>query len=124
MINALTRRAIALAALLLAAACTGASPPPPPSPAASSSVDAAACGAAGGVVRPVCRMQRPMCVIPNADAGKACTDDSQCGGGCVYDGAPMGADGTTTGVCRKDNDPCGCIEHVKSGKKAGGICVD
>jgi hypothetical protein len=119
----MTRRLVALAAVLMLSACMGGKPPPAPSPAVNSG-DPAACGAAGGTIRPVCRLQRPMCVIPYADAGKACTSNSQCAGGCIYDGAPIAANGATTGQCRQNNDPCGCVEHVDGGKKVGGLCVD
>jgi hypothetical protein len=120
----MTLRALAcFAAALMLAACTANAPPPKASPAINSG-DPVACGAAGGTIRPVCRLQRPMCVIPYADAGKACTDDSQCQGGCLYEGAAVAANGTTTGLCRKDNDPCGCIEHLKDGKRVSGVCVD
>lgn len=118
-------RPIALATLLLLCACA---PSPPTAPASETATvagaDAAACATRSGVLRPVCRMQRPMCVRPYRDGGRICSDDDQCAGGCLYDGAAVAADGTTTGLCRKDDDPCGCVEHVVGGKRANGICVD
>lgn len=117
------------ASSLLLAACAVDAPPSKPAAVAGAAASAPgtaanACTATGGVVRPVCRMQRPMCVVPYADAGKACTDDAQCAGGCLYEGAAVTADGRTTGNCRKDNDPCGCVEHLKDGQRVNGICVD
>ncbi len=133
------RRAL-LAALLALAACaappaagpttpTRARPAPPggphpvqPSPVASA--DPAACAAKGGTVRPVCRLQRPMCVIPFADAGRACTDGDQCQGDCRTEGPKPDATGPVTGRCQADTDPCGCWSNVEDGQLVGGLCVD
>ena len=75
--------------VLIAAACAPASPlqplPAPPvtaQPIANPS-DAASCKTAGGSWRPICRMQTPACVFTYADAGKACTDSTQCQGGAT-----------------------------------------
>lgn len=112
-----------VASLALLAACAPAAPPAPPA-AGQASLDPAQCSAAGGTVKPVCRLQRPQCVISYPDAGKACTDGSQCGSGkCVTDrdaapGAPA------QGVCKADNDPCGCVTPVVNGKVGAGLCVD
>ncbi len=86
-------------------------------------VDAEACAAQGGEVKPVCRLQRPMCVIANPDAGKACSDPSDCGGGrCFAAGdAPAGA---ATGTCAPSNDPCGCYTAIENGVAQPTICVD
>jgi hypothetical protein len=67
---------------------------------------------------------RPMCVIPYADAGKACTDGDQCQGDCRYgDGKPP-ANGTVTGQCQRSNDPCGCFSTVEGGRITAALCVD
>jgi hypothetical protein len=85
--------------------------------------DPAACAAAGGELQPVCRMQRPMCLISFADAGKACTDGSQCGSGrCYVQGADAAA--PTSGQCTATNDPCGCYQRIEDGKVQPTICVD
>ncbi len=42
----------------------------------------AACTQQGGVMRKVCLSQSLACVTPYPDAGKVCTDNSQCKGGC------------------------------------------
>ena len=78
---------------------------------------AAACKARGGDIRPVCRRHVPTCVVRYADAGKACTDKSDCQGRCL-----VGSEGT--GQCEVDDDPCGCKIEMKGGKQAGGRCVD
>lgn len=104
-----------LAALVTLVACA---PVPTPKPAPAPAIDAAACAARGGTVTPVCRMQRPMCVLRYSDAGKACTDSDQCQGRCV------GEDETATvGVCEADSDPCGCTTEIIGGKGQT-RCVD
>lgn len=93
--------------------------------AAPVSADATACAAKGGAIRPVCRRQIPRCVTPFADAGKSCTDNSQCRGKCLVDGERAGEpQGSVTGRCQSDDDPCGCKIEVVNGKQAGGRCVD
>lgn len=93
--------------------------------AADDTTDAAACKARGGVIRPVCRRQVPRCVVRYADAGKACTDKSQCQGRCLVESALAQVPGAPAqGRCEEDDDPCGCRIEVKNGKVAGGVCVD
>jgi len=90
-----------------------------------SAPDPVECKARGGKIRPVCRMQVPACVVRFADAGKRCTDKSQCQGLCLLDGdhpADLGA--PAHGRCQEEDDPCGCKIEVKNGKVAGGRCVD
>lgn len=114
--------AVALAGLALMTACAPtepAAPLPEPTP----SADAAQCAIKGGTVKPVCRRQIPQCVIPYADAGKACTDGSQCAGDCLYEGDA--APGTAaSGRCQADSDPCGCKTPIVDGKVGMGRCVD
>ena len=87
--------------------------------------DPAACKSRGGEFRPVCRMHKPACVIRYPDAGKRCTDKSQCAGLCIVDSArPLELGENAKGRCQEDDDPCGCKIEVKNGKVAGGICVD
>ena len=94
-----------------------------PTPAAEPTVDAAACQAKGGSVKPVCRRQIDQCVIAYPDAGKECTDGSQCAGDCLYEGdAAPGA--PASGRCQADSDPCGCKTPIVDGKVGNGRCVD
>lgn len=63
------------------------------------------------------------CVVRYRDAGKRCTDKSQCTGDCLYEGrqpAPPGA----TGVCQRTSDPCGCRARVIGGNVQHTICGD
>ena len=88
--------------------------------------DPAACMQQGGVVRKVCLSQSLACVTPYPDAGKVCTDNSQCKGGCIYQstGKPLPVSGKVKGVCKQTNDPCGCFSEVVKGKVSQGFCRD
>ena len=96
-----------------------------PATGAANAIDPATCKARGGEIRPVCRMQKPRCVTRYPDAGKPCSDKSQCHGRCLVDGEQPSKPGDpANGRCEADDDPCGCKLEVKDGKFAGGICVD
>ena len=88
--------------------------------------DPAACTKQGGVIRKVCLSQSLACVVPYRDAGKACTDNAQCKGGCIYQstGKPLPAGGKVVGTCKRTNDPCGCFAEVVKGKVTPGFCRD
>jgi len=90
--------------------------------------DPAACAKAGGELKPVCRMQRPMCLITFSDAGKACSDGSDCGSGrCVAGPADMPPPLPSVpvkGICAATNDPCGCYQRIEDGLAQPTICVD
>ncbi|MEA9753008.1 hypothetical protein VDG03_18735 [Xanthomonas campestris pv. raphani] len=116
-----------LSALLLAA-CSN-TPTTQPSqaagvtPAPSTSADAAACTAKGGQMRPVGRMQTPRCVVPYADAGKTCTDNSDCSGDCLATSiVPTGT--ATSGTCQRDSDRFGCRQEVVGGMGQAALCID
>lgn len=44
--------------------------------------DKAACAAKGGVVKGVCMFGFPSCVVSYSDAGKSCSNKSDCQGNC------------------------------------------
>ncbi len=123
---------LALAALLAAcsstppAADTTAQPAAPDTPEATEAYQEARdvdCRAAGGTLQPLGRLQRVQCVIPYADAGKSCTDGSQCAGDCVTETAHQ--DGAqVAGQCQADDRPFGCFAKVEDGRATGGICID
>lgn len=129
------RKLMAVLAFALAAACTPSTAPAPadpaPAPAAEApkpenATDEASCKSGGGEWRPVCRMQQPACVTTFPDAGKACSDGSECAGDCVSanTGEFPAAGATATGVCATNNDPCGCRQTITGGKANAAICVD
>lgn len=108
----------AVAAVLLAGCAPTAQPAPP-----TAETLASACSAKGGTIQPVGKAQIPTCVTPYADAGKACTDKSQCQGQCVLEGN-LEAQGEVTGACQKTDRQFGCYARVINGKATGAICVD
>lgn len=87
--------------------------------------DPAACAKAGGSLQPVCRMQKPICLIKFADADKACTDGAQCGSGrCLATGVIGVAGSPAKGACAATNDPCGCAQRVEGGIAQVALCAD
>jgi hypothetical protein len=91
------------------------------------STDIANCAARGGVVDTVGRMQREVCRVPYADAGKACSDKSDCTARCILDreeGDTEPAGGSVTGKCQQYETQFGCFSEVDGGKVVSTICVD
>jgi putative hemolysin len=115
-------RILALTAAFLLAACAPTAQQAA-QPAPSANALASACAAKGGSIRPVGKAQIPVCVTPYADAGKACTDKSQCQGACVLEGN-LEAQGPVTGACQKTDRQFGCYAKVVDGKATATICVD
>lgn len=108
-------------------AATTAEPAPTvePSPEPAPIADETSCKTVGGDWRPICRMQTLACVITYKDAGKACTDGSQCEGQkCVADVTTATPGATAAGKCVTNSDPCGCTTLITEGKTAGTLCVD
>ncbi|HDS1653318.1 TPA: hypothetical protein QEL76_001230 [Stenotrophomonas maltophilia] len=82
------------------------------------------CQAAGGTLQRLGRLQREQCVIPYADAGKACSRKSDCTGQCLA-GAEVAAGSVATGTCQRDvRQNFGCRQRIDNGKAQGTICVD
>ncbi|WP_347304169.1 hypothetical protein V5740_06050 [Croceibacterium sp. TMG7-5b_MA50] len=119
-------RPLIVTALALLAACAPvpAEESAPIGPNATMADSAAAdCRAAGGVVERRGRLQAELCVKPYADAGKACTDGSQCAADCVVTEA-VADNAQVTGQCQADDRPFGCFSKVENGRATGGICID
>jgi putative hemolysin len=77
---------------LVLAGCTPTAAPAPEAapqsfPREMSVADRAACTGSGGRVERRGRMGAELCVMPFADAGKACTDKADCQGKCVSTGS-------------------------------------
>lgn len=82
------------------------------------------CQAAGGTLQRLGRLQREQCVIPYADAGKACSGKSDCTGQCLARGE-VAVGSATTGTCQRDaSQNVGCRQRIEDGKAQGTICVD
>lgn len=86
----------------------------------------AACAAQNGTMQRVGRLQTLQCIVRYADAGKQCTDGSQCEGDCrlPVGGATPASNATVTGVCQADSNNFGCHVSVENGKVGVGLCVD
>ncbi|BAJ03234.1 hypothetical protein [Shewanella violacea] len=92
--------------------------------AALAKIDVLACLEHGGVVKNVCMMGMPACVQLYMDAGKKCTDSSECAGECRISKDFVDAGVQAVGSCSRDNDPCGCFQLVKSGVADHALCTD
>jgi hypothetical protein len=87
-------------------------------------IDKQKCARDGGTIRGVGMFGLFTCVIPYADAGKACSDTSECRGTCV---APEGAKpgSKVVGKCQSDSAGVfGCSSAVKDGIVLPGLCND
>lgn len=107
------------------AACSSTAPHDlPAAPAAGASADAADCAAQGGELRPLGRLQRVQCVVPYADAGKACSSKRDCSGQCLA-GDEVAAGATARGTCQRDvSENFGCRQRIDNGVAQGTLCVD
>lgn len=128
------KRLIIAAAALFAAACQpmpatnggSASAPQQTLAEAAGTTDAALCARAGGKMQPQGRMQSVRCVLSYADAGKRCTDGSECEGDCrIADVTGAPAAGTDAiGQCTATSSRFGCYTTITGGKAEPTICVD
>jgi hypothetical protein len=142
--NTLRAMLLPLAALWMLAACA---PKPPGQPAAATPsaavssaaasaiptqtaapaperpADQAACKSAGGNWQPVCRMQKPACVMTFPDAQKACSGKADCMGACLVHGEAKAGE-KAEGLCAANDDPCGCRQEVEGGIARGTLCAD
>ena len=67
----------------------------------------------------------PACAVPYADAGKACSDKSQCLGMCKASAEAVVGSANATGTCQRDTqDIFGCYNEVNGGVVVAGMCVD
>jgi hypothetical protein len=95
--------------------------------AALANTDRAACHARGGSIRKVGINMDPACVVRFRDAGKACSDSSDCEGMCI---APYRNDldegSPSTGRCQADDymDGSWCWTEIVGGRTRGGWCSD
>jgi len=113
-----------ISALVAFAALTACAPSTPaPTPLTASQNLEASCTARGGKIQHVGRIQMPTCVVPFADAGKACTDKAQCQGDCILEGN-MEDKGSVTGQCQQSNVQFGCFARVVNGQATRAMCVD
>jgi hypothetical protein len=108
------RRGVALTIVLLSASSCLAAPP-------STSAE---CEAAGGTWGRFGVRQQELCNLPTPDAGKRCTDSTECASACVApNGAPVG--GKADGTCYARALLLGtCLKRVSGGVVEPPLCVD
>jgi hypothetical protein len=91
----------------------------------------AACSERGGSIVTRGMLGSPMCAVPYADAGKICSDKTECQGECRATragpgGPPIRQGDKISGRCDADTQAgFGCFSLVKDGRAAQPeICVD
>lgn len=82
------------------------------------------CLAAGGSVVPSGKLQWENCVIPFADAGKACSGETDCIGECRYEGEEVPPGRAVSGTCQATDAKFGCRTVVEGGVIVHTLCVD
>lgn len=107
---------LALLALTLAA------PAPPSQQRAMTEAEKTDCIANGGLMARGGKAQVETCRSRFADGGKACTDSSQCQGGCNGDRVRPGAS-HPVGQCNTHSGQFGCQSYLAKGV-VHDICVD
>ena len=92
--------------------------------AALARIDQEKCRSEDGTIRGVGMFGTPACVKPFPDAGKVCSDKSECQGLCkAPESALVGS--STAGTCQRDtHDIYGCYNKVERGVVVGGVCLD
>ena len=87
------------------------------------------CLASGGKLAIMGLSGNEGCVRPTPDAGKSCTDGTQCKAGCFLDERQPGfkqpaAGSKVAGVCAPTDFPFGCRTAVVKGTVGIGLCID
>ncbi|MDP3404363.1 MAG: hypothetical protein Q8S03_06700 [Brevundimonas sp.] len=120
--NGLPRHLRIAALALMAAACSpmAGRAPDPVGPIRSADQT---CGARGGQLMRVGRLQTERCVVPFADAGKVCRDGDDCLGNCLAEFAGP-REGPVTGLCAVNDLPFGCLTPIEDGRTGPTLCVD
>lgn len=119
---------IRTAAILVAVVPLFSCAPVPPSGISVPYVSASSCARRGGFIgRPGMSGAR-ICLIRFADAGRQCTDGSQCAGDCLVEpNAEMrarGLRGEAVGQCQPYTPYFGCNATVTAGRLSATLCVD
>lgn len=82
------------------------------------------CEAVGGEVRPDGLAGSEQCIQTMPDAGKACTDSSECLAECKVVGEFVDFNVAAVGQCSQNDSPFGCFQTVEDGLATPAICVD
>jgi len=96
--------------------------------AVASTAERQSCTAAGGTISRQGLAGYEMCVLPYADAGKVCSDSSECLGQCRAQtlNTPQQSEATQAvkGQCQANNIPFGCHSEIIGSTIQPGLCVD
>lgn len=109
-----------IAAFVLISACSSFHETPAPEQDSLAST----CLAGGGTMKQVGKLQNWKCITPYKDAGKVCSDSSQCEGACQTNVTTQPGTGQVNGTCQADNNHFGCSATVVNGKLGRALCVD
>ncbi|MBB1486797.1 hypothetical protein H4O21_09265 [Oceanospirillum sp. D5] len=82
------------------------------------------CEAEGGTWQRVGLARRLSCILPTTDAGKACTDGSQCQVACMLKERNIAPGTPATGQCHDSTQRFGCRAYVSDGKAGHVLCID
>lgn len=112
-----------LLTVMVSVACAGcAHRRQPPAPARDPAA-IARCLEQGGVLTTTGIASAPLCRRRYADGGKACSDNAQCAGNCIFEGTPAhGA--PVTGRCEALEAAWDCSHEVVAGRAHYGVCAD
>ena len=90
----------------------------------ATAVERSLCAAAGGDVRQDGRAGWEQCIQTPPDAGKTCSDSSECLDRCMLAGDFADYGTKTTGQCSQTDSPFGCYQTVENGVAEPALCVD
>lgn len=94
-------------------------------PSKSVEILAKECLAKGGKYTKEGRLQAYRCVQQFSDAGKSCSDSSECQGKCTNsDTAIEAGTANVKGTCAANDSPFGCSQTIEGGVAKGFLCVD
>lgn len=83
-----------------------------------------ACAEHNGKWQKVGKLQMPACILTPKDAGKACTDSSQCETRCIAKDPEPKAGEKADGICADSTNLFGCQTYIKDGRSEGTLCID
>jgi len=93
----------------------------------ATSDERSACEAVGGTVRRAGLRGWEHCIQDMPDAGKTCSDSSECVARCtipIQEGREYSPGEPATGACAQTDEVFGCFTRVSGGKAEPTLCVD
>jgi hypothetical protein len=90
----------------------------------ATAAERAACEKVGGEIMRDGMAGFERCTQTYSDAGKACSDASDCIGSCRGTGKMSDFGSTVVGECQTTDSPFGCFQEVENGKVTAALCVD